>query len=97
MKGMPPMNKREIVEKLAEGRSVRKTEVKSMVDDFLKYIVDVAASGGEVSLPGFGKFKVKARPEREGQDPTSGKKITIAASRTLAFEAAKPVKELLNG
>ncbi len=89
------MNKREIVEKLAEAHRMRKVEAKSIVDDFLKNIVDAAASGGEVSLPGFGKFKVKAKPEREGQDPTSGEKITIAASKKLIFEAAKPVKDLL--
>jgi DNA-binding protein HU-beta len=48
-----------------------KPQAKSIVDDILKDIVDAAASGGEVSLPGFGKFKVKATPEREGRIPAS--------------------------
>ena len=91
------MNKAEIVAKLAEAHRVSKAQAMSIVEDFLKNIVDAAASDGEVSLPGFGKFKVKARPEREGRDPTSGEKITIAASKKLTFSAAKPVKDLLNG
>ena len=70
----------------------------SQVDrhDFLKDIVDAAASGAEVSLPGFGKFKVKATPEREGRNPTSGEKIKIAASKKLTFASGKSVKDLLN-
>ncbi len=58
------MNTTELVAKLAEGHGVSKAQTKSIVDDILKDIVDAASSGAEVSLPGFGKFKVKATPER---------------------------------
>jgi DNA-binding protein HU-beta len=58
--------------------------------------LDAAASGAEVSLPGFGKFKVKATPEREGRNPANGEKIKIAASKKLTFSSAKLVKDLLN-
>ncbi len=58
------MNTTELVAKLAEGHGVSKAQTKSIVDDILKGIVDATASGEEVSLPGFGKFKVKATPER---------------------------------
>jgi DNA-binding protein HU-beta len=44
----------------------------------------------EVSLAGFGKFKVKASPERNGE------KIKIAASKKLSFSPAKAVKDVLN-
>jgi hypothetical protein len=33
------------------------------------------AGGAEVSLTGFGKFKVKETPEREGRNPASGERI----------------------
>jgi len=90
------MNATELVAKLSETHSVSKAQAKSIVDDFLKDIVDAAASGAEVSLPGFGKFKVKVTPEREGRNPASGEKIKIAASKKLTFSAAKSVKDLLN-
>ena len=91
------MNTTELVAKLAEAHGIGKAQAKSIVDDILKDIVDAAASGTEVSLPGFGKFKVKATPEREGRNPASGEKIKIAASRKLTFSSAKSVKDLLNG
>ncbi len=52
------MNTTELVAKLAEAHGVSKVQAKSIVDGILKDIVDAAASGAEVSLPGFGKFKV---------------------------------------
>jgi Bacterial DNA-binding protein len=48
---------------------VSKAQAKSIVDDITKNILDAAASGAAVSLPGSGKFKVKATPEREGRNP----------------------------
>ena len=91
------MNTNELVAKIAEAPDVGKGQAKSIVDDVLKTIVDAAASGEEISLPGFGKFKVKATPEREGRNPANGEKIKIAASRKLTFSPAKSVKDLLNG
>ena len=91
------MNTSELVAKLTEAHGVSKAQAKSIVDDILKNIVDAAASGVEVSLPGFGKFKVKATPEREGRNPASGEKIKIAASKKLTFSSAKTVKDPLNG
>jgi DNA-binding protein HU-beta len=52
------MNTTELIAKLAEAHGVSKAQAKSIVDDIFKDIVDAAASGTEVSLPGFGKFKV---------------------------------------
>jgi DNA-binding protein HU-beta len=91
------MNSTELAAKLAEAHGVNKTQAKSIIDDFLKNIVDAAAGGEEVSLPGFGKFKIKETPEREGRNPANGEKIKIAASRKLTFSSAKAVKDLLNG
>jgi DNA-binding protein HU-beta len=69
------MNTAELVAKIADAHGVSKAQAKSIVDDIFKDIVDAAASGAEVSLPGFGKFKVKATPEREGRNPANGEKI----------------------
>ena len=74
-----------------------KTQAQAIVDSMRKTILGAAANGDEISLPGFGKFKVKETPEREGRNPTSGEKIKIAASRKLTYSPAKAVKELLNG
>ena len=91
------MNTTELIAKIAEAHGESKAQAKSIVEDIFKDIVDSAASGAEVSLSGFGKFKVKVTPEREGRNPASGEKIKIAASRKLTFSSAKSVKDILNG
>jgi DNA-binding protein HU-beta len=58
---------------------------------------DAAAKGEEVFINGFGKFKVKATPAREGCNPSTGDTIQIKAAKKPSFSAAKAVKDKLNG
>lgn len=87
----------EIADKIATEQSLTKAQAKTIVDSVFKQIADAAKSGAETSLPGFGKFKVKDTPEREGRNPSTGATIKIAASRKLSFTLAKAVKDALNG
>ena len=91
------MNTSELVTKIAETNGVSKTQAEAIVDSMLNSIMSAAAKGEEISLPGFGKFKVKETPERKGRNPANGEKIKIAASRKLTYLPARAVKELLNG
>jgi DNA-binding protein HU-beta len=91
------MNNAEIADKLAAAHGVTKTDAKKLVDAVFTAIGDAAAKGEEVSLNGFGKFKVKDSPAREGRNPATGAAMTIKASKKLAFTPAKAVKDKLNG
>jgi DNA-binding protein HU-beta len=66
-----------------------------LVDAVFAAITDAAKKGEEVSLPGFGKFKVQAKPARTGRNPSTGATIQIAASKKLSFQAAKALKDAL--
>ena len=90
------MNSSELVTIVAEANDISKAQAQAILDSVLKSIVRAAASDDEVSLAGFGKFKVKALPEREGRNPANGEKIKIAASKKLSFSPAKAVKDVLN-
>ena len=91
------MNTSELISKIAEAHDVSKAQAKTLIEAFLKELIAEAATGGEISLPGFGKFKVKESPEREGRNPANGEKIKIAASKKLSFVPAKAIKDALNG
>jgi len=90
------MNTADLAAKLAERKSLSKSEAKAIVDDVLNEIVVAASGGQEVSLPGFGKFKVKETAARDGRNPSTGEIIKIAASKKLSFTPAKAVKDQLN-
>jgi len=87
----------EIADKIATDYNLTKAQAKNIVDSVFKQIADAAASGAETSLPGFGKFKVKETPARDGRNPSTGATIKIAASKKLTFTPAKAIKDALNG
>jgi len=91
------MNNADLAEALAETLGTTKTDARKAVDAVFAAITDAAAKGEEVSLNGFGKFKVKASPARKGRNPATGAAMQIAASNKLAFSPAKAVKDRLNG
>lgn len=91
------MNNNDLADTLAASQDLTKSAARSLVDAVFAAIADAAAKGEEVSLNGFGKFKVKDTPAREGRNPATGATIQIAASKKLTFSAAKAVKDRLNG
>lgn len=91
------MNTNDLADQIAAGHGLSKTDAKKIVDALFVAIGDAAAKGEEVSLPGFGKFKVKDSPAREGRNPSTGQTIQIAASKKLTFAPAKAIKDRLNG
>ena len=90
------MNNNDLAESLAAAHGLTKANARQLVDDVFSTIVAAAAKGEEVSLTGFGKFKVKATPAREGRNPATGATIQIAAAKKIAFTPAKAVKDRLS-
>ncbi|SCW47563.1 DNA-binding protein HU-beta [Rhizobium mongolense subsp. loessense] len=86
----------EIADKIAGEHGLTKVQSKAVVEAVFASITSAATSGAETSIPGFGKFKVKETPEREGRNPSTGATVKIAAARKLAFTPAKAVKDALN-
>lgn len=91
------MNNSDLVEQIAAANNLTKVDAKKIVDSVFDTIAEAASKGDEIALKGFGKFKVKHTPAREGRSPATGETIKIAASKKLTFSAAKAVKDKLNG
>lgn len=91
------MNHAELSDSVAAALELSKTDGRKAVDAVFAAIADAAAKGDEVSVSGFGKFKVKATPAREGRNPSTGETIRIKAAKKLGFTPAKAVKDRLNG
>jgi DNA-binding protein HU-beta len=91
------MNNSDLADAIAAAQDINKGDARKLVDAVFSAIADAAAKGDEISLNGFGKFKVKDTPAREGRNPSTGATIQIAASKKLTFAPAKAVKDKLNG
>ena len=90
------MNNTDLAEKIAGDNGLSKTDARKLVDQVFAAIAEAAAGGDEIALNGFGKFKVKETPAREGRNPSTGATIQIAAAKKLTFTPAKAVKDKLN-
>jgi DNA-binding protein HU-beta len=90
------MNKTELVEKIAANAGLSKVDAKKAIDATVAAIKDALKAGDKVSLVGFGTFSVNERPAREGVNPATKQKITIAAKKIAKFKAGAELIEAMN-
>lgn len=90
------MNKTELIEKIATGSGLPKTEAKKALDATVAAIKDALVAGDKISLVGFGTFSVNERPAREGINPATKEKIQIAAKKVAKFKPGAELNDALN-
>jgi DNA-binding protein HU-beta len=83
------MSKALLVESVAEKLGSTKVEADRAIDAVLSSIGKVAGSGGRITVPGFGTFRNKDRPERNAKNPRTGADIVVPARSELAFKASR--------
>ena len=89
--------KAEMIDAVASGAGVSKTDAEKTITAFFDYVVQTAQSGDKVSVPGFGSFSTTQRSARVGRNPQTGEPVNIAASTAMKFSASSKLKATLNG
>ena len=87
------INKKALVESVAEKLNTSKKNATVAVDTVFDEIADVLAEGGKADIAGFGKFEVTERPARMGINPATKEKMPIPASKAPKFKASKSLKD----
>jgi len=87
------VNKKELIEKIAEKSGLKKSEAEKALKAFEDSIVEALKEGDKVTLVGFGTFSVSERKERKGRNPQSGAEMVIPAKRVPKFTAGKLFKD----
>ncbi|MGN0220992.1 MAG: HU family DNA-binding protein [Prevotella sp.] len=90
------MNKTELIEKIAAGAGLSKADAKKALDATVAAVKDALVAGDKIALVGFGTFSVAERPAREGINPATKEKITIAAKKVAKFKAGSELTDALN-
>ena len=92
------MTKAEFVDRLSrDGRIDSKKKAGDVVEAVLDGITDALVSGDSVNFTGFGKFSVAERGPRQGVNPRTGERITIAGGRVPKFSAGAGLKSKVKG
>ena len=90
------MNKTEFIAAIAEEAGLSKTDAAKAVKAFTDVVVEEMKKGEKIQLVGFGTFEVSKRHERQGINPATKEKITIAAANVPKFKAGAALKNALN-
>lgn len=86
------MTKADLIDLTARSANMSKYNAANAMAGFLEGIASGLASDGEVTIRGFGTFKVKTTEPRTGRNPATGEAIQITARTVVKF---KPSKDLL--
>lgn len=82
------MNKTELINEVAAKAGLNKVDAKAAVDAVFESIAQALVNDDKVQLIGFGTFSMVEKPEREGINPRTKEKITIAAKKICKFKPA---------
>lgn len=89
------MNKRDLVKAINETTDLSQTDASVAVDAIFTVIAAALAQGEEVRLMGFGTFSVAKRKASTGRNPRTGEIMSIKASTSPKFRAAKSLKTVV--
>jgi len=90
------MNKKELVNVVANETGLTKKDAKTAVDAVVDGIIAGLVEDSKVMLVGFGSFTVHERDARKARNPQTGEEIDVPAKNVPKFKASKTLKELLN-
>lgn len=90
------MNKKELIEKIAEKSGLKKVEAERALGAFEESVIEALKAGDKVTLVGFGTFTVSARKARKGRNPQTGAEITIPSRRVPKFVVGKLFKDAVS-
>ena len=92
------MTKRDLIEELVRlypRFSRRDAEV--MVNAVFESLAHALRRGDRIEIRGFGSFVVKHRDAREGRNPRTGRRVTVAAKRVPFFKVGKELRIRVDG
>lgn len=91
------MRKQELVKAVSEELGKSESEASNAVNAVFSVIEKNLADGEDVTVSGFGSFKVVERSAREGRNPQTGRAMTIAAKKAPVFRAGTQLKRSVEG
>ena len=89
------MNKGDLVAEVSQVLASKK-DAQAAVDTLLATITKALKKGEDVTLVGFGTFKVTERKARMGRNPRTGEEIKIKAAKVPKFVPGKALKEAVD-
>jgi len=90
------LTKIDITESIREKIGIPKKDCGRIVEGLFGIIKDDLNNGNDVMISGFGKWTVKAKHERRGRNPQTGKAMMVAARKVVTFKPSNVLRDKVN-
>ena len=91
------LTKAQMVESVQNQTGFQKTRSSEIVETLLEIIKSTLASGEDVLISGFGKFKVNEKKARKGRNPATGEDLMLEARKVVTFKCSGKLRDKING
>ncbi len=86
------MNKTQLFDKIAANTGLKKVSVAKVMNTAFEVLEETLKTGDNVTISGFGSFRVVERAARNGKNPQTGKTIKIPAKKVVRFRPGKTLR-----
>ncbi|MBS1857312.1 MAG: HU family DNA-binding protein [Acidobacteria bacterium] len=86
------MNKRDIIDRIANGAKLTRAQAARALDAFVAGVHTSLVRGDRVTISGFGTFDVSHRKARRVRNPRNGSSMEVRARRVPRFAPAPYLK-----
>ena len=87
------LTKSDIIENIRTGNGFTLIKSTETVEILLEIIKSTLASGEDVLISGFGKFRVKHKTERKGRNPATGDDMMLTSRKVVTFKCSGKLRE----
>lgn len=87
------MNRSQLLNKFAEDNQISRKEADGYVSSLVDIITASVASGEDVAISGFAKFRRIDRPARLARNPATGETVRVKAKRVARITPLKNFKD----
>lgn len=87
---------RDVILRIAEKHNISANESRKIVGIVLDEISNALFNGEDLTLTGFGSFKVRTNPPRTAHNPHTREKINVPSRKTVGFKASVQMKQGVN-
>src|SRR5574343_48182 len=94
--GEGSMNKKDLIDQVAEKSGLNKTQAAASVSAMIDVIAQEMAAGRQVNIHGFGQFVTKKSRGRTGTNPRTGKPLEIKARARVTFKPGAALRDAVN-
>jgi DNA-binding protein HU-beta len=87
------VNRSQLLNNFADANDLTRKQADELVTSLLEIITNSVASGDDVAISGFAKFKRIDRPARMARNPATGEQVRVKAKRVARITPLKNFKD----